>query len=158
MALRDGNLEAAYLHLQRCEELVAGHAQTAWVWGVLLQEDGRYEDAAKAYRRVLHSFPEDRASWRNLGRVLYLDGLFEESLKALEKALEIDPEDRVVHYHRMLALRSLGREQEASRAEAAYRLYQIDESAQELTRSYRLEHPHDNHEVQKIHVHRLEKG
>ena len=158
VALRDGNLEAAYLHLQRCEELVAGHAQTAWVWGVLLQEDGRYEDAAKAYRRVLHSFPEDRASWRNLGRVLYLDGLFEESLKALEKALEIDPEDRVVHYHRMLALRGLGREQEASRAEAAYRLYQIDESAQELTRSYRLEHPHDNHEVQKIHVHRLEKG
>ena len=158
VALRDGNLEAAYQHLQRCEERVAGDAQTAWVWGVLLQEDGRYEDAVKAYRRVLHDFPEDRASWRNLGRVLYLDGLFEEALEALEKALQFDPEDRVIHYHRMLALRGLGREQEAKRAEAAYRFYQIDESAQELTRSYRLEHPHDNHEVQKIHVHPLGNG
>ncbi len=158
VALRDGNLEEAYRHLQRCEELSAGNAQTAWIWGVVLQEDGRYEDAAKAYRRVLHDFPEDRASWRNLGRVLYLDGLSEEALKALDQALRIDPEDRVAHYHRMLALRGLGRALEADRAEEAYRLYQIDESAQELTRTYRLEHPHDNHEVQKIHVHDLQNG
>ena len=153
--MRDGNLERAYGHLEDCEAIEAGDGQTAWVWGGVLQEDGRYQEAALAYRRVLHDFSEDRATWRNLGRVLYLDEKYEEALKALDGVLKIDPEDRVAHYHRMLALRALGREDEALIAEEAYQYYQIDESAQELTRRYRLEHPHDNREVIKIHVHPL---
>lgn len=158
VAVRDGNLERAYQHLEECETLAAGDAQTAWVWGVVLQEDGRYEEAALAYRRVLDDFPEDRASWRNLGRVLYLDGQYDEALVALDGVLAIDPEDRVAHYHRMLSLRALEREDEALLAEQAYQYYQIDESAQELTRKFRLEHPQDNREVIKIHVHPLEQG
>ncbi|MYA22173.1 MAG: tetratricopeptide repeat protein [Gemmatimonadetes bacterium] len=158
VAVRDGHLERAYEHLEDCEALVSGDGQTAWVWGVVLQEDGRYEAAAQAYRRVLRDFPEDRATWRNLGRVLYLDGRFEEALEALDGVLAIDPEDRVAHYHRMLSLRALGREDEALVAEQAYQYYQIDESAQELTRRYRLEHPHDNREALKIHVHPLGEG
>ena len=155
VAVRDGNLEQAYEYLEQCEKITAGDAQTAWVWGVVLQEDGRYEESALAYRRVLHDFPEDRASWRNLGRVLYLDGRYEEALTALDEVLVIDPEDRVAHYHRMLSLRALEREDEALLAEQAYEYYQIDESAQELTRQYRLDHPEDNREVIKIHVHPL---
>ena len=158
VAVRDGHLERAYEHLEDCEALASGDGQTAWVWGVVLQEDGRYEAAAQAYRRVLRDFPEDRATWRNLGRVLYLDGRFEEALEALDGVLAIDPEDRVAHYHRMLSLRALGREDEALVAEQAYQYYQIDESAQELTRRYRLEHPHDNREALKIHVHPLGEG
>ena len=64
--MRDGHLERAYEHLEDCEALVSGDGQTAWVWGVVLQEDGRYEAAAQAYRRVLRDFPEDRlhgATW-----------------------------------------------------------------------------------------------
>ena len=158
VAVRDGHLERAYEYLEDCEALVSGDGQTAWVWGVVLQEDGRYEAAAQAYRRVLRDFPEDRATWRNLGRVLYLDGRFEEALEAFDGVLAIDPEDRVAHYHRMLSLRALGREDEALVAEEAYQYYQIDESAQELTRRYRLEHPHDNREALKIHVHPLGEG
>jgi tetratricopeptide (TPR) repeat protein/cytochrome c553 len=156
-ALRDGNLQGAYEYLAACEKLVSGDAQTAWVWGVVLQEDGRYENAAQAYRRVLHDFPADRATWRNLGRVLYLDSEYEEALKALGQALEIDPEDRIAYYHQMLALRALGRMEEANLAETAYEYYQVDESAQEVTRQYRLQHEHDNREVLKIHVHPLEE-
>ena len=55
-------------------------------------------------------------------------------------------------------LRALGREDEALVAEQAYQYYQIDESAQELTRRYRLAHPHDNREALKIHVHPLGEG
>ena len=73
--------------------------------------------------------------------MLYLDGRYEEALEALDGVLAIDPEDRVAHYHRMLSLRALGREEEALVAERAYQYYQIDESAQELTRRYRLAHP-----------------
>ena len=155
VAFQDGDLAAAYARLRHCEEIAPGDAQTAWVWGVVLQEDGRYQEAALAYRRVLHDFPEDRATWRNLGRALYLDGHFAEALEALDQVLEIDPEDRAAHYHRMLALRALGRHDEARIAEQAYQYYQIDESAQEVTRQYRLQHPHDNREVLPVHVHPL---
>ncbi len=154
-ALRDGHLDEAYRHLQRCEELKTGDPQTAWVWGVAHQKNGRYADAELAYRHVLASFPDDRASWRNLGRVLYLDGRFDEALEALDRVLAIDPEDRVAHYHRMLSLRALGREAEAKLAEAAYQYHQIDESAQAVTRAYRLRHGDDNREVQAIHIHQL---
>ena len=154
-ALRDGHLDEAYRHLQRCEELKTGDPQTAWVWGVAHQKNGRYADAELAYRHVLASFPDDRASWRNLGRVLYLDGRFDEALEALARVLAIDPEDRVAHYHRMLSLRALGREAEAKLAEAAYQYHQIDESAQAVTRAYRLRHGDDNREVQAIHIHQL---
>ena len=99
---------------------------------MVLQEDGQYQQAAAAYRRVLDDFPEDRASWRNLGRVLYLDGKFESALDALESALSIDPEDRIAHYHVMLSLRALGRVDEAKIAEKAYNLEALKIHVHEL--------------------------
>ena len=155
-ALSEGNLALAYEALARAEAIEAGDARTAWVWGRALQEDGRYEEAARALRRVLEVFPRDRAAWRALGRTLYLDGRYEDALDALGRVLEIDPEDRVAHYHRMLSLRALGRDTEAARAEAAYLYYGIDESAQEVTRSYRARDPGANLMAQPIPVHRLE--
>lgn len=155
VALSDGNLSAAYEHLLRCEEIASNDPQTAWFWGVLLQEDGRYVEAASAYKRVLQRFPDDRATWRNLGRTYYLDGKFEQAIEALNATLRIDPEDRVAHYHVMLSARSLGKTELAAAAEAAYLRYKIDESQAEVTQAYRLNHPHDNLESQPIHVHHL---
>ncbi|MFQ5678964.1 MAG: tetratricopeptide repeat protein [Gemmatimonadota bacterium] len=154
-AAREGDLEAAYAHLERCEEIEPGNARVAWVWGTVLQEDGRYEDAAAAYRRVLEAFPADRAAWRNLGRTLYLDRRYPEALEAFGEVLGIDPEDRVAHYHRMLIYRALGREREAREEEAAYEYYRIDESAQEVTREFRLRHAGVNLMAQRIHTHEL---
>jgi tetratricopeptide (TPR) repeat protein len=152
-ALREGNIETAYEFLLRAEAIRRGDARVAWVWGGALQEDGRYEEAALAYRRVLEDFSEDRAAWRSLGRTLYLDRRFEEALLALDRVLEIDPEDRVSHYHRMLCYRALGREAEAEAAAAAYERYRIDESAQAITRAFRLANPGVNLMAQRIHTH-----
>jgi tetratricopeptide (TPR) repeat protein len=153
VALQDGDLERVYGLLEQCERMAPGNPQTAWIWGVAHQKAGRYADAEGAYRHVLLRFPQDRATWRNLGRVLYLDGRFEEALQALDQVLHIDPEDRSAHYHRMLCLRNLGRQAEAAASEQAYTYYQVDESAQVVTRSYRMDHPDANREAQKIHVH-----
>jgi tetratricopeptide (TPR) repeat protein len=155
VALRDGELETAYDHLLRCEEIRSNDAQTAWFWGVLLQEDGRYVEAASAYKRVLDQFPEDRATWGNLGRTYYLDGKYRQSIEAMTKVLAIDPEDRVAHYHIMLAARAVGDELLAANHEEAYLRYKIDESQAEVTKSYRLKNPHDNLESQSVHVHDL---
>ena len=153
VALQEGDIEAAYGFLRRAEEIRSGDARVAWVWGGTLQEDGRYGEAALAYRRVLDDFPEDRAAWRSLGRTLYLDGQFEEALVAFDHVLEIDPEDRVAHYHRMLCFRALGRETEAEAAAAAYERYRIDETAQAIAGPFRLAHPGVNLMAQQIHTH-----
>ena len=155
-ALQDGNLDKAYAYLRPCEEIQAGDPRVAWVWGRVRQEDGLYEDAAAAYEYVLASFPEDRAAWRFLGRTYYLDQQYEKSVAAYQKVLEIDPEDRVAHYHLMLNYRALGREEDAQRAEAAFAFHQIDESASEVARRYRLQHPGDNLMSQGIRTHKLE--
>lgn len=155
VALQDGNLEAAYAALRRAEAIAPGDPRAAWVWGLALQEDGEYGRAVQAYRRVLEVFPGDRAAWRNLGRTYYLDGRYEDALAALDRVLAIDPEDRVAHYHRMLALRALGREAEAQAAALAYELYAIDESAQEITLAYRRRDPGANLMAQRIRTHQL---
>ena len=155
-AFAEGNLALAYGALERSEAIDPGNARAAWVWGEVLREDGRYEDAALAYRRVLEAFPGDRAAWRALGRTRFLEGRHDDALEALDRVLEIDPEDRVAHYHRMLALRALGRAEEAERAEAAYLYYGVDEAAQEVTRAFRARNPGANLMAQRIPVHRLE--
>ena len=158
VSLADGNLEAAYEALQKAEQIAAGDARSAWVWGGVLQEDGRYAESAQAYERVLETFPEDRGAWLQLGRTWYLDQRYDEALEALARVLEIDPENRVAHYHRMLSLRALGRDTEADLAEQAYERYRIDESAQAVTRSYRSENPGVNLMAQPIHTHSLRFG
>jgi len=154
-AIRDGNIERAYEYLRESEAIDPGNAQAAWVWGVVRQEDGRYEDAALAYQRVLEVFPGDRAAWRNLGRTNYLDAKYEEALRAFDKVLEIDPEDRISHYHKMLCFRALGRPDEADVSADAYEYYSIDESAQEVTQEFRLRHPGVNLMAQPIRTHIL---
>lgn len=154
-AVRDGHIDKVYNYLKHCEKLKPGDPRVAWVWGVALQEDGQYEKAALAYRRVLEQFPDDRATWRNLGRTYYLNQQYDEALDALAELLKIDAEDRVGHYHRMLCLRALGREKEAEAAKAAYEFYQIDESAQEITRAFKLKNPGANLMAQKIRRHQL---
>ncbi len=154
-AIQDGNIEDGYRHLQDSEAIEPGNSQAAWVWGVVSQEDGRYDEALLAYTRVLEEFPRDRAAWRNMGRSYYLNGQFDDALSAFATVLEIDPEDRISHYHRMLSLRALGRKEEAERSAAAYEYYSIDESAQEVTRTYRLGNPGANLMAQPIRTHIL---
>jgi tetratricopeptide (TPR) repeat protein/nitrate/TMAO reductase-like tetraheme cytochrome c subunit len=155
VALRDGNLDLAFQHLDRAEALRPGDARAAWIWGTALQEEGRYADAADAYSYVLESFPADRAAWRNLGRTLYLARRYDEALDAFDAVLAIDPEDRVSHYHRMLSLRALGRVDEATLAEAAYERFRIDESAQAVAGGFRAANPGVNLTYQPIHTHDL---
>jgi tetratricopeptide (TPR) repeat protein len=154
-ALQSGNLERAYQYLQQCEKIEVGDPRVAWVWGRVRQEDGLYEDAAAAFTYVLDTFPEDRTAWRQLGRTYYLDQQYEESIEAYRAALRIDAEDREAYYHLMLNYRALGNEVEAERAEAAFEYYQIDESASEIARQFRLDNPGANLMTQDIRIHPL---
>ena len=153
--IKDGNIDKALKYLQKCEQIKRGDARVAWVWGLVLQEEGQYERAAVAYKRVLEQFPEDRATWRKLGRTYYLNQQYNEALQAFDRVLNIDPEDRITHYHRMLCLKALGRDSEVTQAETAYEYYQVDESAQEITRVFRLKNPGANLMTQAVRTHKL---
>lgn len=155
-ALAGGDLQSAYGHLERAEAIRPRDARVAWTWGSVLYEDGRYEQAAAAYRRVLEDFPDDRQAWQNLGRSHYRLGRFEPALEAFGRVLAIDPEDRGAHYFRMLTLRAAGRLEEAEVAEAAFQTFAVDEAAQALTLDYRRQNPGVNLMAQPVHTHTLE--
>jgi len=153
--IQDGNIDKAYLYLKKCEEIEAGNARVAWVWGLTLQKDGQYKKAVSAYQHVLEQFPEDRAALRNLGRTYYLNQQYNVAIKTLDKVLRIDPEDRIAYYHKMLCYQALGKNDEFEKAKAAYEFYQIDESAQEVTQAFRLKNPGANIMAQTVRTHKL---
>jgi len=154
--LAEGNLEEAYQYLRECESIKKGDPQVAWVWGRVRQEDGAYLDAEAAYQYVLKYFPEDRASWKQLGRTYYLDQKYEKSIEAYKKALEIDPEDRESFYHLSLNYRNIGMVEEAEKMEQAFDYYKIDESGAEISQRFRLNNDGVNLMTQDIRIHQLE--
>ncbi len=154
-ALNEGNLNEAYKQLHRCEEIKKGDPQVAWVWGRVRQEDGLYIDAIAAYKYVLKYFPDDRATYKQLGRTYYLDQQYDQSINSYSSALKIDPEDRESYYHLSLNYRALGQEEEAGKMEKAFNYYKIDESAIETAQKYRMENPGDNLMAQDIRIHHL---
>ena len=153
LALREGNLEAAYEHLDRAESVRPRDPRIDWVWGGVLQADGRYAESAAAFRAVLETFPGDRGAWFELGRSLYLDQEYEDAIAAFDRVLTFDSEHRQAHYNRMLSLRALGRTAEAALAEAAFERYRIDEAASALALRYRSENPGVNLMATPIHTH-----
>jgi tetratricopeptide (TPR) repeat protein/nitrate/TMAO reductase-like tetraheme cytochrome c subunit len=154
-ALREGNLEEAYLNLRKCEVLKKGDPQVAWVWARVRQEDGLYEDAIAAYKYVLKYFPDDRVARQQLGRTYYLNQQYEESIDMYNSVLDIDPEDREAYYHLSLNYRAIGNNDHAAIMEKAFNYYKIDESASEAAQKYRKENPGDNLMTQDIRIHHL---
>jgi tetratricopeptide (TPR) repeat protein len=151
----DGNIPAALEMLAKCETIAPGDPMTAYVWGNVLQIDGRYEEAEQAFQRVLQEFPGDRDTMRLLGRTYYLDQKFEPSLAMYLKVLAIDPEDREAHWHRVLNYQALGKTAEAAEARKAFEKYEIDESALDVTNAFRIKDKDANLETIAIHSHEL---
>jgi tetratricopeptide (TPR) repeat protein len=155
VALADGNVEKAIEWLRETEKVAPGHAMTAYVWGQALHRAGEYGRAANAFRRTLEEFPQDRDTLSRLAIAQRLDKDYQGCLETLDKVLAIDPEDRIAHYHRMLALRSLGDHERAAIAEKAYEKYSIDESAREWVKEYAIKNPLDQLHTQPIFLHDL---
>ena len=88
-----------------------------------------------------------------MGRVLFLQRRYREAITELQKVLEVDPEDLQAQYNMMLSWQGLGDTANAARAQALYRRFKADESAQFITGPYRQLHPEDNNERQAIHEH-----
>ena len=153
--LEDGDPQTAIEHLQEAERRAPQDPRTAYWFGVARERTGQLTDAVTALEAARLRFPKDRTIHQRLGQIRYRLGEFESALKDFLEVLAIDPEDRTAHYNRMLCFRALGRNDAAEAAEKAYLKYQIDESAQKWTNTFRRERPDVNLESQPLHVHVL---
>ena len=81
-------------------------------------QSGRYVDAEKLALSITEQFPGHQLSWKVLGAVFKLKGMKTESLKANQTAVKLIPQDAAAHNNLGVALKELGRLEEA---QASYR-------------------------------------
>ena len=151
--LQEGNLAGAEEVLRRALAIDPMLAKTHFFLGVMMKNDGRYDEALGHLRTASDLYPRDRVVLNQLGRVLFLKRQFAEAVEQFTKVLRIDPEDLQAHYNLMLCYQGLGDQARAARERTLYERFKADESSQAITGPYRQLHPHDNNERQSIHEH-----
>jgi tetratricopeptide (TPR) repeat protein len=99
-----GDGEGRWVSFDRLESAWSGGAHTAILIrpgdplegalraAVLLEEDGKYADAAAKYRDILSNHPDSLVAWTNLGNALSQVGRPADAEAAFRSALEIDPQ------------------------------------------------------------------
>jgi tetratricopeptide (TPR) repeat protein len=151
--IQEGNMDGAEEFLRKALAIDPALAKTHFFLGTVLKARGQYDEALQHLRTAADRYPRDRVVRNQLGRILFLQRRYQEAIVELKKVLEIDPEDLQAHYNLMLAWQGLGDARNAERAQALYRRFKADESAQFITGPYRQLHPEDNNERQAIHEH-----
>jgi tetratricopeptide (TPR) repeat protein len=151
--LQEGNMAGAETMLRKALDVEPQLAKTHFFLGTVLKSLGRYDEAITHLRTASAKYPRDRVVLNQLGRVLFLQRQYAPAVESFLAVLAIDPEDLQAHYNLMLAYRGLGQTEPAARAEALYRRFKADESAQAITGPYRQLNPDDNNERQSIHEH-----
>jgi tetratricopeptide (TPR) repeat protein len=105
--------------LTQLERAVAAHPDDPdllWALAMALDRHGRSAQAAERLQAFAARWPERRPDlYVELGRVQYRAGGATDALASLERALEHDPTSATAHFYRGLALRRLGRLDQAER-------------------------------------------
>ena len=78
-----------------------------------LMNSGRYDEADRAFRRLLDDDPGSSAVWNGIGLVAYRQKRLEAAERAFRKALSIDPRRPDTKHYLAIVLRALGRTDEA---------------------------------------------
>ena len=109
----EGHLEEAIAALDRVLVLTPGDLAARIRRGDTLFDLDRIDDAETEYRRILSLNPNYSAAHFGLGRVAFQRGELQSAIERFRTALRGQPEGSVVHHHVGLALRRLGRREEA---------------------------------------------
>ncbi|MDE2852338.1 MAG: tetratricopeptide repeat protein [Acidobacteriota bacterium] len=110
----EGHLEEAVAALDRVLDLTPGDLAARVRRGDTLFDLNRIDDAEAEYRRILSLNPNHSAAHFGLGRVEFQRGGLQSAIERFRTALRGQPEGSVVHHHVGLALRRLGRREEAA--------------------------------------------
>lgn len=74
-------------------------AQQAFKDAVMLHDDGRTEEAIKAYKQILKTNDKHAGVYANLGLVYMQTGKIDDAIEAYRKAVELDTEDEDAGYN-----------------------------------------------------------
>lgn len=85
-------------------------------FGLLLEQQGKVDEAAVLYKRSLQIQPEQVEGYNNFGALLLAAGSTDEAMVQFQSALQIDPKSAVTHYNIANTLDRQGK-QDASLAE-----------------------------------------
>jgi tetratricopeptide (TPR) repeat protein len=110
--------QEAIAELRKAVELEPLEADAHHSLGVAYAEDGRWEEAIKAYRQALSipTFAEPEVARHNLGLALYSVGRLKEAEDSLRLAISLDPAFFPAYYTLGLVLVSQSRPEEAKQA------------------------------------------
>ena len=151
--IQEGETDAAKPHVQKAIELNPAAGRNYFFRAMVEKADGDYPAAIASLRRVVQQYPRDRVALNQLARILFLSRDYTESLKVLAEVGKVDPEDLQMHYTAMLAYRGAGNMEAAARAEALFKRFKAEESAQAITGDRRRANAEENNERQMIHEH-----
>lgn len=110
----EGKLEESLAALDRVLALTPDNLAALTHRADIRLELGLLAEAETDYRRLLESNPAYSAAQLGLGRIEFERGAFEVALERFQAALAGQPAGSVVHHHLGLALRRLGRREEAA--------------------------------------------
>lgn len=151
--IQEGETDAAKEYIAKALAIDSKPARIHFFKAMVEKADGDYDQAIETLRYVERLYPKDRVVLNQLGRLLFLKRDFPQAVRYLERAIQVDPEDVQANYTLLLALRGMGDLERASRAEAAFKRFKADESAQTITARRRMASPEENNERQMIHDH-----
>ena len=110
---QSGDVEAALTTLERVLEEKPGHQRALFCRGLLLLYRGDADQAAESFSAVTDQDASDAFAAYWFGQSLAEGQNYEEALKWYEKAAELDPYLRSAYYGSFVALRQLGRSDQA---------------------------------------------
>ena len=83
--------------------------------GIALEEEGKADEAIRAYRKALEAEPERFAAHYNLGNALFRKGLYADAARAYERILDRQPDHAAAHKNLGIALLYIDRPCDALR-------------------------------------------
>jgi len=151
--IQEGETDAAKEYVAKALAMDPKLARTHFFKALAEKADGNYDQALETLRYVESQYPQDRVVLNQIGRLLFLKRDYRQAVGYLQRVIQVDPEDIQANYTLLLALRGLGESERAARAEAAFKRFKADESAQTITAKRRMTSPEENNERQMIHDH-----
>lgn len=105
--------EAAIEHGRRAVELDGSHRRAFNQWAASTLAAGHADKALALHRERVARFPNDGASWANLGRALHESGDLARAHAAYQQAINLDPRGYETHVNLSALLRDAERYDEA---------------------------------------------
>lgn len=84
------------------------------LWGVALDEEGKYEEAIAKYQKAIELDPKDEYPYTNWGNALYGERRYGEAIAKYQRATQLDPKLELAYRNWGIALQELGKAKEAA--------------------------------------------